>query len=137
VDDQDLHLRHGSQPQMPPAIHGSPQLHPYWAAGFSFARGHFIVNVPYDPYLPMVFMGEEISMGIRAFTYGYDLYAPERNVCFHTYMKRDGGKNFSKVDRLNVKKYRENNSKYKGCVRWLCDFCFSRTLCLACTNLLL
>jgi hypothetical protein len=40
-----------------PAIQGTPMLHPFWSAGFSFARGHFIVQVPYDQYLPMVFQG--------------------------------------------------------------------------------
>lgn len=42
-----------------------PQLEPYWAAGFSFSRGHFVVNVPYDLYQPMIFQGEEMSIGIR------------------------------------------------------------------------
>ena len=26
-----------------------------WGAGFSFSRGHFVVNVPYDQYLPLIF----------------------------------------------------------------------------------
>lgn len=43
-------LIHGQQPESAPSIHGSPQLHPFWAAGFSFSRGHFVVNVPYDLY---------------------------------------------------------------------------------------
>ena len=34
-----------------------------WAAGYSFSRGHFVVNVPYDPYQPMIFQGEEMSIG--------------------------------------------------------------------------
>lgn len=51
---QGLHLRHGSQPERRPSIHGTPQLQPWWAAGYSFSRGHFVVNVPYDPYQPMV-----------------------------------------------------------------------------------
>lgn len=79
------HLRHGQQPEGPPGIHGQPTLHPFWAAGFSFARGHFVIQVPYDQHLPMVFQGEEISMGLRGFTYGYDYYAAERSVCFHMY----------------------------------------------------
>ena len=95
------HLRHGQQPELTPAVKGQPQLHPFWAAGFSFARGHFVILVPYDQYLPMVFQGtsiycvvttmswlsnaeysiltmmtgEEISIGLRAFTHGYDFYA--------------------------------------------------------------
>ena len=52
-------------------------LQPYWAAGMSFSRGHFLHRVPYDGRLPMVFMGEEISIGIRGWTKGYDLYAYE------------------------------------------------------------
>lgn len=51
-------------------------MQPFWAAGFSFSRGHFALRVPYDPYLPMLFQGEEISMGVRAFTHGYDFYSP-------------------------------------------------------------
>jgi hypothetical protein len=44
---QGMHLRHGSQPERYPSIHGAPQLAPWWAAGYSFSRGHFVVNVPY------------------------------------------------------------------------------------------
>ena len=53
--------------------------------------------VPYDPYLPMAFRGEEISVGLRAFTFGYDFYAPERSVCFNSYdedEKNDDAKSF-------------------------------------------
>jgi hypothetical protein len=49
------YLRHGAQPEEEPQIHGMPQLEPYWAAGFSFSRGHFKMRVPYDAYQPMVF----------------------------------------------------------------------------------
>ncbi len=52
-------LMHGQQPEAKPHVHGEPTLHPLWAAGFSFARGHFVVQVPYDQYLPMVFQGEQ------------------------------------------------------------------------------
>ena len=31
------------------------------AAGYSFSRGHFVVNVPYDYLAPMIFQGEEMS----------------------------------------------------------------------------
>lgn len=78
------HLRHFSQPESPNYFN-TPQLQPYFAAGFSFARGHFILNVPYDPYLPMVYAGEDISMTIRGFTFGYDFYAPQYSVCFRSY----------------------------------------------------
>lgn len=84
---QGKHLRHLSQPEGMPDIHGMPQLQPYWAAGYSFSRGHFVAAVPYDMYQPMIFQGEEMSIGLRAFTIGYDFFAPEKSVCFHSYAK--------------------------------------------------
>jgi hypothetical protein len=106
---QGMHLRHGSQPERQPSIHGTPQLQPWWAAGYSFSRGHFIVNVPYDYLQSMIFQGEEMSIGIRGFTVGYDFYAPERSVCFHHYAT---GKN-TKV-RSKVKHFWENGNRYAG-----------------------
>jgi hypothetical protein len=49
------YLRHGSQPEDFPVIRTTPMLEPFWAAGFSFSRGHFKLRVPYDAYQPMVF----------------------------------------------------------------------------------
>lgn len=79
------YLRHGTQPEDYPIIKNTPQLQPFWAAGFSFHRGHFNIRVPYDPYQPMVFQGEEIEIGIRGFTHGYDFYTPNESVVFHEY----------------------------------------------------
>lgn len=108
-DGPNKHLRHGQQPEGPPLIHGTPTLEPYWAAGFSFGRGHFIINVPYDQHLPMIFQGEEISMGLRGFTYGYDYYTPERSVCFHMYAV---GENLKKRRRVSL--FWEHAHLYKG-----------------------
>ena len=30
------------------------------AAGFFFTSGRFLEEVPFDPYLPWIFMGEEV-----------------------------------------------------------------------------
>jgi [Skp1-protein]-hydroxyproline N-acetylglucosaminyltransferase len=103
------HLRHGQQPEGPPGIHGQPTLHPFWAAGFSFARGHFVLQVPYDQYLPMVFQGEEISIGLRGFTYGYDYYAAERSVCFHMYAVQE-----NEAKRKKIPLFWENAPLYRG-----------------------
>lgn len=103
------HLRHGQQPEGPPGIKGQPTLHPFWAAGFSFARAHFVVQCPYDQYLPMVFQGEEISMGLRGFSYGYDYYAAERSVCFHMYAIAE-----NKEKRKNIHLFWENTRAYIG-----------------------
>lgn len=99
------HLRHRQEPEGPPGIHGEPTLHPFWAAGFSFSRGHFIVQVPYDQHLPMIFQGEEHNIGVRGFTYGYDYYSPERGVCYHHYVEAGEA-------RKKMPKFWENEDKY-------------------------
>lgn len=104
-----FYLRNGQQPENEPFVKGTPQLEPYWAAGFSFGRGHFVMQVPYDAYLPMIFQGEEINIGLRAFTYGYDFYAPEFSVCFHMYAS---GKNAKKRNR--IKMFWEHQDRYPG-----------------------
>uniref|UniRef100_A0A6U5GAL5 Uncharacterized protein n=1 Tax=Corethron hystrix TaxID=216773 RepID=A0A6U5GAL5_9STRA len=40
-----------------------PRQIPFIAAGFFFARAEFLVDVPFDPYMPWCFMGEEIVSG--------------------------------------------------------------------------
>jgi [Skp1-protein]-hydroxyproline N-acetylglucosaminyltransferase len=62
------YLRHGSQPEDVPVVRDMPQLEPYWAAGFSFSRGHFKLRVPYDAYQPMVFQVRVVN--IRLFVVG-------------------------------------------------------------------
>lgn len=101
------YLRHGSQPEDYAVIRDMPQLQPFWAAGFSFSRGHFKVRVPYDGYQPMVFQGEEISIGIRGFTYGYDFYAPRDSVVFHEYAERSDR-------RKKIHMFWENSPKHLG-----------------------
>ena len=110
--DQATHLRHGSQPEEEPTIQGMPQMEPYWAAGFSFSRGHFVVNVPYDWLQPMIFQGEEMSIGIRGFTVGYDMYSPERSVCFHHYAVGNNAKKRNKVPH-----FWEHARSYEGYVQ--------------------
>jgi len=97
------HIKFNLQPQFSSKVEGSPQLHPFWAAGFSFGRGHFVVSIPYDHYLPFVFQGEEILQTIPGFTYGYDFYAPMRNVAFHMYAMNE-----NKEARENIPKFTEN-----------------------------
>jgi hypothetical protein len=65
--------------------------------------------VPYDPYLPFVFQGEEILNTIRGFTFGYDFYAPSRNVAFHIYAMKE---NLEK--RNAVHKFDENEVLFPG-----------------------
>ena len=43
------------------------------------------------------FAGEEMSIGLRGFTIGYDFFAPEKSVCFHTYAKGENEAKRNKV----------------------------------------
>jgi [Skp1-protein]-hydroxyproline N-acetylglucosaminyltransferase len=68
---------HGNEPR--------PTQIPFIAAGFFFARAEFLVDVPFDPFLPWCFMGEEIALSVRAWTSGWDIYAPRKNLIVHQY----------------------------------------------------
>jgi hypothetical protein len=59
----------------------------FFSAHFAFALGAFTSEVPYDPNL--YFHGEEITMAVRAFTHGYDLFQPHRVVAWHDYSRRN------------------------------------------------
>lgn len=109
VDCEDGILKNGQQTAQPPSIHGIPTIHPFWAAGFSFSRGHFVVQIPYDQHLPQVFQGEEMGMALRGFSYGYDYFAPERNTCFHMYALNEYREN-----RMSVPRFSENKKSFRG-----------------------
>jgi hypothetical protein len=57
----------------------------FLSAHFLFTIGAFCREVPYDPNY--YFHGEEISLGVRAFTHGYDLFYPHRVVLWHEYTR--------------------------------------------------
>ena len=65
----------------------------FLSAGFLFACGRFVEEVPYDPDL--YFMGEEAAMTVRAFTHGYDLFHPTETVLWHDYLRTDARKHWS------------------------------------------
>eukprot|EP00523_Entomoneis_sp_CCMP467_P015487 CAMPEP_0168765438 /NCGR_PEP_ID=MMETSP0725-20121227/324_1 /TAXON_ID=265536 /ORGANISM="Amphiprora sp., Strain CCMP467" /LENGTH=616 /DNA_ID=CAMNT_0008814691 /DNA_START=1 /DNA_END=1851 /DNA_ORIENTATION=+ len=82
-----------------------PTQIPYIAAGFFFARAEFLTDWPFDPYMPWLFMGEEIALSMRAWTNGWNIYAPRKNLIAHQY--RPG--------RLGLPKFWETASRvYKG-----------------------
>lgn len=62
---------------------------PYIAAGFIFADGSFLRDVPFDPYLDYVFVGEEILLSARAYTAGYDTYGPTEDIVYHYYTREN------------------------------------------------
>lgn len=64
----------------PPA---TPPPSAFWAAGFSFSSAQLVAEVPYDPHLPFLFFGEEVTVAVRMWTRGWDLFAPDAHVLFH------------------------------------------------------
>lgn len=58
-----------------------------YAGGFNFAPAQVLKDVPYDQFLHELFFGEELSMAVRLYTHGYDLYAPPETVCFHLWSR--------------------------------------------------
>ena len=111
-----------------------PVIAKYFAAGFSFVDGTFIKDVPYDTEL--FFRGEEITMTVRAYTYGYDLFHPHKIICWHEYTRKDSPRNHISEARLkshrraNVllgiagidKKYIDFGPTYLGTERTLEDY---------------
>jgi [Skp1-protein]-hydroxyproline N-acetylglucosaminyltransferase len=57
----------------------------FCGAGFFFAPSQLLSEVPMDPFLPWMFMGEEIAFSIRAWTHGWNIYAPRKNWIGHQY----------------------------------------------------
>ncbi|HLF23349.1 MAG TPA: GlcNAc-transferase family protein, partial [Burkholderiales bacterium] len=70
-----------------------PMLHAFLAGGFVFGPSSMISDVPYDPY--QYFTGEEVSMAVRLWTHGYDLYAPNRPVLYHNYERQSSARHWS------------------------------------------
>jgi hypothetical protein len=62
------------------------------SAGFLFAPGMFVQQVPYDPEL--YFLGEEAAMTLRAFTHGYDFFHPTEILVWHDYVRKDAVKHW-------------------------------------------
>lgn len=58
----------------------------FFSAHFAFADGIFAEEVQHDP--EYFFHGEEISIAVRAFTHGYDLYHPHRVIAWHEYTRK-------------------------------------------------
>lgn len=58
----------------------------FYSAHFAFTLGKFTKEVQHDP--DYYFHGEEISIAVRAYTHGYDLFHPNKVVCWHEYTRK-------------------------------------------------
>ena len=82
----------------------------FYSAGFCFTLGRFCQEVPHDP--DFYFIGEEISITVRAYTHGYDLFHPHRNLLWYYYIRKknvrqwDDDCEWGKKDKASLKKNR-------------------------------
>ena len=58
----------------------------FYSAHFCFTIGDFCKEVPHDP--EYYFHGEEISIAVRAYTWGYDLFHPHKIIAWHEYTRK-------------------------------------------------
>lgn len=58
----------------------------FYSAHFCFTLGQFAVEVQHDPNY--YFHGEEISIAVRAYTWGYDLFHPHKVIAWHEYTRK-------------------------------------------------
>jgi glycosyltransferase involved in cell wall biosynthesis len=75
----------------------------FYSAHFAFTVGEFALEVKHNPNY--YFHGEEISIAVRAFTHGYDIFHPHKVVCWHEYTRKGRSKQWDDdkqwVDRNN------------------------------------
>ncbi|XXQ31853.1 Glycosyltransferase 2-like domain-containing protein [Plasmodiophora brassicae] len=62
---------------------------PFMGAGMIVGRSQWIVDVPFDKYLPYLFHGEELLLASRLWTSGWDMFTPSRNIIDHKYGGRE------------------------------------------------
>lgn len=82
----------------------------FLSAHFIFTLGQFCTEIPYDP--EYYFHGEEISLAVRAFTHGYDLFHPHKVIIWHEYIRKNKAKhwadnNWSDIDKRAKEKNRQ------------------------------
>lgn len=57
----------------------------FYSAHFAFTIGDFAKEVQHDP--SFYFHGEEITIAVRAYTHGYDLFHPNKVIAWHEYTR--------------------------------------------------
>ena len=81
-----------------------PQFVPFWSANFSFSSSNILKEIPYHPYTPFLFFGEEIFMTARIYTHGWELRGPTYSVIYHLW-NRNYRHTFWEKNNVNLKNY--------------------------------
>jgi hypothetical protein len=63
----------------------NPELSQTILGGFILSDASIINEVPYDPEIS--FFGEEVCFAMRAWTRGWDIYSPSKNIVYHFYSR--------------------------------------------------
>ena len=79
----------------------------FYSAHFCFVDGSFVKEVPHDPNL--YFHSEEMSIAVRAWTNGYDLYHPHKIICWHEYSRFGRNKHWD----IDKEWYKKNDKSHK------------------------
>lgn len=69
-----------------------PRPNAYIAAGMFFCEGKFIHDIPFDPELDFLFIGEELLLSARFYTHGWDIFTPNKNTIYHMYTRESDPK---------------------------------------------
>lgn len=70
-------------------------------AGYVFSTGDLVKEVPYDERIS--FMGEELCFSVRAYTRGWQIYAPNEMLLWHFYGRRGFPKVWNQRDNIGRK----------------------------------
>jgi len=65
-------------------------------AGYLFAPGIFVKEIPYDERIS--FMGEELCIAIRAYTRYWKIYAPNEMLFWHFYKRKQSPKIWNQIE---------------------------------------
>lgn len=104
-----------------------PQLGRFFSAHFAFTEGEFCTKVPHDPNY--YFHGEEISLAVRAYTHGYDLFYPNEVIAWHEYTRVGRTKHWDD-DKTWVDKNKSSHSRNRqllGVDGEVCSPCNEKT----------
>lgn len=92
----------------------SPVKARFYSAHFCFTLGQMCKEVPHDP--EYYFHGEEISIAVRAFTHGYDLFHPHMVICWHEYTRKGRTKHWDdhvESNKETIPWVKRNDSSHK------------------------
>jgi len=103
--DFDKFIPEGAVFFLPAAIPGWKKLKEpipgrFYSAHCAFTVGKFAEEVQHDP--EYYFHGEEISIAVRAYTHGYDLFHPHQPVIWHEYTRKNRNKHWDDHDTKKV-----------------------------------